>query len=117
MTAPTNLEVTCDKCAVSGTCSRRGSSPLYVNGVMKARCYLIGGYGRTAVDKSILSKESLERTMKEGECLTLAMIPSFDIDQNQIIYGLVKIFAPPVLHKRETTDLWQDRLIPKNHNG
>jgi len=115
MAVPNNLKMTCNRCKVSNNCSSNGQSPLIVNGKNVAICELIGGYGRTPVEENILSQESLSKSRADGNCLTLAHVPSFDEESNEIIYKLVKIFHSPNFHPREKTDFWQDSVIPKNH--
>ena len=93
-----------------------GSSPLKVNGEVTNKCYLIGGYGRIPARESDLSEESLKLRQLHGECITFAMIPRYDVDGDCVVYELVKIFSPPVLHEREKTDYQMDMIYPKNHN-
>ena len=115
MALPNVLQVACSSCKVASTCPANGSSPLVRGGKPVALCHLVGGYGRTPVDKAILSAESLARAAKDGECLTVAEVPRYDDASGRVYYETVKIFAPPVLHSRETTGASVDSIIPKSH--
>lgn len=92
------IEMECARCAVASTCPRRGSSPL-LYGKHSIKCRIIGGFGKIPLDKSILSSESLKKTKKDGECLTVAEVPA--IEDEIVIYNVTKIFSPPVLSDRE----------------
>ncbi len=74
----------------------------------------MGGYGRTPVDPRILGDESREAAAKSGPCLTLAEVPRLDKESGNIIFDVVKIFSPPVLHERETVPWQMDMIIPKS---
>lgn len=79
------------------------------------KCRLVNGYGRTPVDSSILSEESLKIAQNQGPCLTIAEVPSFD-EEGDFFYEITKIFSPPILHERETVN-WPTNLIyPKSHS-
>ena len=108
--------MTCQKCSVSKTCPKAGTSPLSTKGNKKAFCFLMGGYGRTPVDPSKLSPESMEISKRDGPCVTIAYIPSYDEFEEKVSFSLTKIFSPPVLHAREKTNFQLDALYPKSHN-
>ncbi len=86
------------------------------DGKRVARCRLIGGYGRTPVEDSILSSDSLLRKKHHGGCLTLAEVPEFD-GSDRIIYTLLKIFSPANLHPREKTSMTIDSIYPRSHKS
>ena len=108
------LEVTCDKCKVSQTCPARGSSPLYVEGKMKARCQLVGGHGKTPVQKEDLSPESLEKSLRDGPCLTIAQVPR--LEDGYLVRETVKIFSHPVTHEREKVPDLMGNAVTKSHS-
>jgi hypothetical protein len=114
MTQVNSLPMECSKCRVAGTCPRKGSSPLTLPGNKRALCSILGGYGRTPVDKSILGPESLAESERSGPCLTLAQVPRLDPSSGKLIQDLVKIFSPPVLHPRERISEEIGRIIPKS---
>lgn len=107
------LEIECQKCRVANTCPNRNSSPLNLSG-KRHLCRIIGGYGRVPVDDSILSPESSILAKTNGPCLTIAEIPREE--DGEVVYEIVKIFSPPVLNERETTNEIMDRIIPKSHD-
>jgi len=113
-----NLIVTCNKCKVAKTCPRRGSSPTTIPNTKKQLfCQIIGGYGRDPVDKSRLSANSLLLSERDGPCLTVAQVPTWNEDINAYMMDLVKIFSPPNKHPRETVP-WNINLIfPKGGGG
>lgn len=114
MSMPNILVMECLNCKVSEHCSSRGSSPLMFKGA-KVLCRLIGGYGKKPVDLSILSEESKKLVSEYRECLTIAEVPIIDECSGMMTYQIVKIFAPPVLHGRETVPADQMKaLILKN---
>lgn len=92
------MEMSCDKCAVSANCPSNGSSPLILKNGKKLFCQIIGGFGDKPIDTSILSNESLELVKSNGPCLTVAELPFID-ETDQITAKILKIFAPPVIHK------------------
>lgn len=92
------LDMTCDRCPVSRTCPESGSSPL-MEGARRYCCRIVGGFGRTPVDPSVLSKESAILSAKDGPCLTIAEIPFRE--DGVVEYKVVKVFSPPVLSDRE----------------
>jgi hypothetical protein len=47
---------------------------------------------------------------RDGPCLTLAYIPTFDEETKQVTHELTKIFSQPVLHPRETVP-WNINLM------
>lgn len=106
------LELDCQKCRISSKCPKFGSSPLVIDG-KQILCRLVGGYGRVPIDETILSEESLEKFKKDGPCLTIAEIPSFE--NGIVAFTVEKIFSDPVLNERETTNEQLDRLYPKSH--
>lgn len=103
----------CSKCRVASFCPKKGSSPLQLGDNKRALCSLVGGYGRAPVDPSILSDESRAISAANGPCLTLAEVPELDEGSGEVIYSLVKIFSPPILHERETIPWQMDAIIPK----
>lgn len=109
-----NLTVECSKCLVAPTCPRKGSSPAYTKAGKKVLCVLVGGYGRKPVDAEILSADSLERSLRDGPCMTIAEVPTFEDEMFEM--RITTIFAPAVLHPRETTTDIQNRLVPRSHN-
>lgn len=113
MALPNSLQVTCDKCKISAGCPSRGSSPLKVDGKLKAFCLLIGGYGREEVDRSILSQESLEIAEKNGFCLSIASVPRHE-EGVGIIRDTIKVFSGSVTHEREKVDVYMDMVAPKS---
>lgn len=108
-----NLEKTCDHCLVSKTCPRRGSSPL-THKTKKYICRIIGGYGKTPVDESILSEDSKKIAKLNGYCITLAEVPVIQID-GAVGFELVKIFSQPIVSDRQKTNIPLDSLYAKNH--
>lgn len=106
-----NLPMECGKCRVANTCPRNGSSPTLTRGGKKVLCHIVGGYGRTPVDPEILSVESLERSRRDGPCMTIAEVPV--IEDDSIVMTITTIFSHPVLHERETTDDMQNRIVPR----
>ncbi len=116
MALPNLLKMTCNKCKISKNCPSFGSSPLIISNKPVATCSLIGGYGRSPIDKSILSQESLDLSTKNGDCLTIASVPQYDEASELVFFKTVKIFSQSVTHAREKTEIWQDNIIPKNHN-
>ena len=106
------LEVECNKCLVSKTCPHYGSSP---SGTGKNRvlCRLIGGYGRTPIPPNSLSKTSLERSLKDGPCLTIAEIPY--IENGVVGTRIAKIFSKPVLHPREASGINPREANPRSY--
>jgi hypothetical protein len=110
MAIPNTLVVECLNCKVSKYCPNNGSSPLF-HGGKKILCRLIGGYGRKPVDMSILSEESKKLAINNGGCLTIAEVPISDECSGLMTYQIVKIFAPPVLHARETINPDQLRVL------
>lgn len=94
------LEMVCDKCAVAGTCPRKGSSPILV-GKSLVKCRIVNGFGKKPIEKHILSPESLKISERDGPCLTVAEVPSFS--EGELSFDVVKIFSPPVLAQREMT--------------
>ena len=113
-----SLQMQCSKCRVADTCPRKGSSPLKVpNSRLPVFCQLVGGYGRTPVDRTLLSKESLEIAEKNGPCVTIAEVPRYDEDSGHVVHDVVTIFSPPVLHPREKV-AWDFRSVfPGNPSG
>jgi hypothetical protein len=79
-------------------------------------CQVVGGYGRIPIDPSILSEKSKELSDKNGPCLTIAEVPTHDIDSGKVRFEVTKIFHKPVLNSRERTDYQADMLYPKNHS-
>lgn len=80
------------------------------------KCRIIGGYGRTPVDRSILSSESALRADSDGPCLTLAEVPHFE--DEVLSFKLTKIFSQPVLNKREIISEQDFRAVfPQSHSG
>ncbi|OPZ34895.1 MAG: hypothetical protein BWY99_02399 [Synergistetes bacterium ADurb.BinA166] len=99
---------------MANTCPRKGSSPLSLPGNKRALCSILGGYGRTPVDRSVLSEESAARSDADGPCLTIAVVPRLDGPSGALVHDTVKIFSPPVLHERETIPDNINRIVPKS---
>jgi hypothetical protein len=76
---------------------------------------MIGGYSLAPVDKTILSKESLEELGKHGSCLTIAEVPVLDKDSGHVSFELTKIFHEPILHPRATTDYKPDSMLSTSY--
>ena len=114
-----DLQITCVKCKVASTCPRRGSSPMLVSQSSKKYvfCKIVGGYGRDPVDKSLLSQESIECYEKNGPCLTIAYIPTYDKENDMVVPELTKIFSQPVKHPRETIPWNINLCVPKGGGG
>lgn len=110
-----NLEMECVKCKVANTCPSFGSSPMKVPGGYIVKCVIVGGFGRTPIDQTILSDESKEKSMRDGPCLTIAEIPSMD-DDGRVSLNVTKIFSEPVLHDREKVPDIISRIYPKSHS-
>lgn len=66
------------------------------------------------MDAEILSADSLERVQRDGPCMTIAEVPTFEDDMFEMRTTI--IFAPAVLHPRETVSDIQNRLVPRSHN-
>jgi hypothetical protein len=113
------LPMTCDKCKVAATCPRKGVSPMQPRPALKrvVTCQIVGGYGRTPVKPHILSAESRERMEKDGPCLTLAEVPSWDEENNRLKIDLVKVFSQPIKHPRETVPFNINLIHPKGGGG
>jgi hypothetical protein len=109
------LQMECSRCRVAVTCPRKGASPLVLQSGKKVFCQIVGGYGRAPVDRDALSKESLEAADRDGPCLTLAEVPTFDPDADVVVMEVTKIFSHPVLHERETIGFNQELIYPKSH--
>jgi hypothetical protein len=110
------LPMECSKCKVASTCPRKGSSPLIMaGGRTKLPCTIIGGYGKTPVDVSILSGDSLKRYEQDGPCITIAEVPTKDGNGN-VYNEVVKIFSKPILHEREIATMNQSMIYPKSHS-
>ncbi len=117
MPAPNSLQLLCKTCKVSATCPRRGSSPLYTDGNRKMlTCVLVGGYSRDPVDQSILSKESKAASEKDGPCLSIAEVPTFDRDSGKFYFEVVKVFHRPILHPREKVSQKMDAMAELSHS-
>jgi hypothetical protein len=108
-----NLEKTCDRCLVSKTCPKSGSSPM-THKNKRYICRLIGGYGKSPVDESILSEESKKIAKLNGYCMTVAEIPIIQIDGN-VGFELTKIFSQPIVSDRQKTSIPLDSVYAKNH--
>lgn len=94
-------------------CPEKGASPLN-QGKNRVLCRLVGGYGRTPVDESILSEESKQTVSQNGPCLTIAEVPKTD-ESGRTVFKVVKIFSPPVLHEREQVSWHMNMIYPKSH--
>ena len=113
-----NLTVACVKCKVASTCPRRGSSPTLVPKSKKQLfCQIIGGYGRDPIDTSKLSPDSLARSKRDGPCLTIAQVPTWNPDINTYMTELVKIFSQPNKHPRENVAWNINIMYPKGGGG
>ncbi len=80
----------------------------------KLFCHIIGGYGRDPINRALLSPESLARSETDGPCLTIAVVPTRDEETGMIQEEIVKIFAPPVKHPRETVPFNINLIYPSN---
>ena len=100
------------ECLVSPFCSKKGVSPLLLENKKHVTCRLVGGYGRTPVDLTILSEESKLKMTGSGPCLTIAEIPV--IYGKDFVYEIHKIFHPAVLHPREKSSMIMDSMLTKN---
>ncbi len=78
-------------------------------------CRIVGGYGREEVDPSKLSLESLERSRRDGPCLTVAEAPVRD-ESGIVVHKPVTVFHHPIRHERETTDFRADMLYPRSYD-
>ena len=108
-----NLDMTCDRCLVSKTCPKSGSSPL-THKSKRYVCRLVGGYGQKPVDESILSEESKKIAKRDGYCITLAEIPIIQEDNN-VGFELTKIFSQPILSEHQKTKIPLDSIYAKSH--
>jgi hypothetical protein len=113
------LQVECKNCKVAATCPRKGSSPLLLPPANKRKvfCVVVGGYGRSPVEERILGPESRERWKKDGPCLTVAHVPTWDPDAQQVLFEVTKIFSQPVKHPRETVPFNINLIHPANPNA
>jgi hypothetical protein len=107
------LEMTCEKCAVQGTCPKNGSSPAFLLG-KQVKCRLVGGYGRLPVDPEILSDESKRLAAQNGPCVTIAEVPYLN-DDGAIDFEVIKVFSKPILSDREHTNMPLDSLYARSH--
>ncbi len=105
------LTMECSKCKVANYCPRKGSSPSFTRAKKKVLCVIVGGYGRKPLDEAALSEESKKLVEKNGPCLTIAEVPTFEDDL--LVMELTKIFSPPILHEREKVDDVMSRIYPK----
>src|SRR3990172_8865833 len=110
------LEMACKNCKVSSYCPKSGSSPLLFKG-STIYCRIVGGYGRKSVDQRILSEKSKELFNKNGPCLTVAEVPTLDVDSGIIKFDVVKVFSPAIKHKRETVPFQMDMMYPSGYNA
>ncbi len=108
-----HLEIKCKDCKVSSSCPEKGSSPLN-HGKNQILCRLVGGYGRTPVDESILSEESKQIVNQNGPCLTIVEVPKID-ESGRTVFKVVKIFSQPVLHEREQIDWRMNMIMDKSY--
>jgi hypothetical protein len=106
------IKMECKNCLVAKYCPKNGSSPQRLENGKDITCRLVGGYGKKPVDKEILSEESKELVANNGKCLTIAEVP--DVFRNDVVYNVVKVFSPPVLHERENTSYVADAIKSKN---
>ena len=113
------LQVECKNCKIASTCPRKGSSPLLLPsaGKRKVFCVVVGGYGRQPIDERVLSPESLARSKKDGPCLNIAHVPTWDEDAQQVIFEVTKIFSQPIKHPRETVPWNMNLIYPTNPNA
>jgi len=114
--AVNSLQMECTKCKVASTCPRKGASPIVVrgSGTRKVHCYIVGGYGRTPVERRILSETSKQIADRDGPCLTIAYVPVIDELTDELQFEITKIFSPPVLHEREKVGFHMGMLYPKS---
>lgn len=102
MSLPHVLVVECRTCRVAKYCPQNGSSPLRLPSGQAIACRLIGGYGKKPIDRSVLSEDNEKLFDIHGPCLTIAEIPYVDEGSGLTVYGVVKIFSPPIVHERES---------------
>jgi hypothetical protein len=117
MSSPNVLMLHCLKCKVSGSCPRSGSSPLKPAAGTREKplfCRVVGGYGQSPVDRSILSEELAARSDKDGPCLTLAEVPTRE-PSGHVHFELVKVFHHPIVHPRSTTTERMDSWAERSH--
>jgi hypothetical protein len=94
------MELTCDKCALSPTCPKKGASPLITNNGKTIKCQLIGNYGAQPVEVGILSAESKARMEKDGPCTSYVEVPNYNQDAQKLVFETVIVFHPPIMHER-----------------
>lgn len=95
------MELTCDKCKLASTCPKVGSSPLQTKGKKIVKCQLIGNFGTSPVDISILSEKSRERMEKDGPCTSYVEIPVEDEHSGLVAMETTIVFHQPVRHPRD----------------
>lgn len=114
LNTPNVLQMHCTKCKVAPTCPRNGSSPLTLQSGKQVLCRIVGGYGRTAIDESRMSNETRETARRDGPCLTVAEVPTIDEPSGKLHFEVVKVWAHPIKHARESTTVMLDRLVPRS---
>ena len=88
--------------------------PLPTSGNRKVFCVIVGGFGREPINKKILSVDSLLASEKNGPCLTIAHVPTWDVLVGNVRWETVKIFSQPVKHPRETVAHNINLFYPSN---
>jgi len=108
-----NLEMECKNCRVAAHCPKKGASPLVENW-RRYLCRIVGGFPAKEVAIDKISSKSLEICKQNGgRCLTIAEVPEKEDDV--IVYSLVKVFGPPVMMNRQTTNYKVDVLKQSSH--
>jgi hypothetical protein len=77
-------------------------------------CRLVGGYGQSPVDESILSEESKKIAKLNGYCMTIAEVPVIQVDDN-VGFEITKIFSQPIISEHQKTNIPLDSLNAKSH--
>lgn len=95
------MNLTCDKCPLSSTCPRVGSSPLVTKGKKVVKCELIGNYGNKPVDREILSDASKALCEKNGPCTSYVEVPFEDEHSGLVAKETVIVFHQPIVHPRD----------------
>jgi hypothetical protein len=115
MPVPNALSLHCSKCKISGTCPKRGASPLRTGPRSLLLCRVLGGYARRPVDQSKLSPESKDRSAKDGPCMSIAEVPVVDMHSGLAHFEVVKVFHQAVVHPRERSTVQADGMLTRSH--
>lgn len=105
-------QLQCDKCQLSATCPKYGSSPYRTTGGKTLKCELIGNFGIDPVDVNILSESSLLRMQKDGPCTSYVDVPVEDPHSKMVTFEPTIIFHKPILHERQRSDKMDIMNIP-----